>query len=292
VTQAVDGISGRALAGRRDALASPFEALVDLVADGGVVILSGAGLSTESGIPDYRGPSGLARRAEPMTYQAFVGGAAARQRYWARSHQGWRQVARAAANAGHHAVAELERRGLLAGIITQNVDGLHQAAGAQRVVELHGGLDRVICLRCGQRTSREELDQRLRAANPGWDARPAEMNPDGDAAAAEDQVARFHVVDCASCGGVLKPDVVFFGENVPRPRVAECIAMVEGAGALLVLGSSLTVMSGYRFVRHAAKLAIPVVIVNRGPTRGDAQARLTLDAPLGQTLTALVARLL
>jgi NAD-dependent SIR2 family protein deacetylase len=290
VTQAVDGISGRARAGPRDVPAGPFDALVDLVADGGVVILSGAGLSTESGIPDYRGPSGLARRAEPMTYQAFAAGAAARQRYWARSHQGWRHVARAAANAGHHAVAELEHRGLLAGIITQNVDGLHQAAGAQRVVELHGGLDRVICLRCGQRTSREELDQRLRAANPGWDPRPAEMNPDGDAAASGDQVERFHVVDCASCGGLLKPDVVFFGENVPRPRVAGCYAMVDSAGALLVLGSSLTVMSGYRFVRHAAKLAIPVVIVNRGPTRGDAQACLTIDAPLGQTLTALVAR--
>jgi NAD-dependent SIR2 family protein deacetylase len=254
------------------------------------VILSGAGLSTESGIPDYRGPSGLARRAEPMTYQTFVSGAAARRRYWARSHLGWRHIAGAVPNPGHRAVAELECRGLLAGIITQNVDGLHQAAGAQRVIELHGGLDRVLCLGCGERTRRERLDQRLRAANPGWDARVAQVNPDGDAILADDEVARFWVVDCDRCGGLLKPDVVFFGENVPRPRVDQCQALVEQAGALVVLGSSLTVMSGYRFVRHAAKLAIPVAIVNLGPTRGDAQASLILDAPLGQTLTAVVSQ--
>jgi len=268
----------------------PFTALADLVTGGGVVILSGAGLSTESGIPDYRGETGRARRAEPMTYQTFAGAAEARRRYWARSHQGWRHIARATPNAGHHAVAELERRGLLAGIITQNVDGLHQAAGAQRVVELHGGLDRVVCLGCGERTSREELDTRLRAANPGWDAEVSQINPDGDAILADEQVARFRVVHCEGCGGLLKPDVVFFGENVPRPRVAECYAMVEDADALVVLGSSLTVLSGYRFVRHAAKLAMPVVIVNRGPTRGDSHAQLTLDAPLGRTLTELVTR--
>jgi NAD-dependent SIR2 family protein deacetylase len=264
--------------------------LADLVTDGDVVILSGAGLSTESGIPDYRGETGRARRAAPMTYQAFAGGALARQRYWARSHLGWRHITGARPNAGHHAVAELERRGLLAGIITQNVDGLHQAAGAQRVVDLHGNLARVLCLGCGQRTSRGQLDGRLRAANPGWDARVSQINPDGDAILGDDEVARFRVVDCESCGGRLKPDVVFFGENVPQPRVAECYALVERAGALVVLGSSLTVMSGYRFVRHAAKLAIPVAIVNHGPTRGDAQARLIIDAPLGRTLTALTAR--
>jgi NAD-dependent SIR2 family protein deacetylase len=270
--------------------AGPLRMLADLVADGDVVILSGAGLSTESGIPDYRGETGRARRADPMTYQAFAGGAAARQRYWARSHLGWRHITGARPNAGHHAVAELERRGLLAGIITQNVDGLHQAAGAQRVVDLHGNLARVACLGCGQRTLRGELDDRLRAANPGWDARVSQINPDGDAILGDDEVARFRVVDCESCGGRLKPDVVFFGENVPRPRVAECYALVERAGALVVLGSSLTVMSGYRFVRHAAKLAIPVAIVNHGPTRGDALAQLIIDAPLGRTLTALTAR--
>jgi NAD-dependent SIR2 family protein deacetylase len=265
--------------------------LMDMVADGGVVILSGAGLSTESGIPDYRGPSGRARRAEPMTYQAFVGGQAARQRYWARSHLGWRHVARAAPNAGHRAVAELERRRLVSGIITQNVDGLHQVGGARQVIELHGSLDRVLCLSCGQRTSRTELDERLRTANPGWAADITMINPDGDAVLGDGAVGRFRVVDCLRCGGLLKPDVVFFGENVPRPRVDECYALVERAATLVVLGSSLTVMSGYRFVRQAARLGIPVVIVNQGATRGDAHAVARLDAPLGPTLTTLVEQL-
>jgi NAD-dependent SIR2 family protein deacetylase len=282
--------SGEVGLAERDVAAWPFGMLVNLVADGDVVVLSGAGLSTESGIPDYRGPTGQARRAEPMTYQAFTATAAARQRYWARSHLGWRHVARASPNSGHRAVAALERAGLLAGIITQNVDGLHQAAGARGVIELHGSLSRVVCLGCGERTPRLGLDQRLRAANAGWTARTARITPDGDAVLADDQVAGFRVAGCESCGGVLKPDVVFFGENVPRPRVDECYRMVERAGALLVLGSSLTVMSGYRFVRHAAKLAIPVVIINQGRTRGDAQAVATIDAPLGATLRTLAAR--
>jgi NAD-dependent SIR2 family protein deacetylase len=290
VTAAVDDARNGAEAEHEAGPATGLGMLADLIAAGDVVILSGAGLSTESGIPDYRGPTGLARRPEPMSYQTFTGSAAARQRYWARSHRGWRHIAGAIPNAGHRAVAELGRRGLLTGIITQNVDGLHQAAGARQVVELHGSLARVLCLGCGQRTSRVRLDQRLRAANPGWSARASQINPDGDAILTDDEVARFRVVDCESCAGVLKPDVVFFGENVPRPRVDECYALVGRAGALVVLGSSLTVMSGYRFVRHAAKLAVPVVIINQGPTRGDAQARLILDAPLGQTLTALVAR--
>jgi NAD-dependent SIR2 family protein deacetylase len=265
-------------------------ALASLVAGGGVVILSGAGISTESGIPDYRGSSGLARRAPPMTYQTFIGGAEARRRYWARSQLGWRHIARAAPNLGHHAVAELERRGLLAGTITQNVDGLHQAAGARQVIELHGSLDRVVCLGCGERTRRENLGRRLSEVNPGWNARAAQLNPDGDAWLADAEVARFRVVDCQRCGGLLKPDVVFFGENVPPPRVEACRALVGAAAALVVLGSSLTVMSGYRFVRQAARLAIPVAIVNHGQTRGDAQASLILDAPLGQALTALATR--
>jgi NAD-dependent SIR2 family protein deacetylase len=263
-------------------------ALAGLIAAGGVTILSGAGLSTESGIPDYRGPTGLARRAQPMTYQTFTGSAAARQRYWARSHLGWRQVARAVPNRGHEAVAELDRRGQLTGIITQNVDGLHQAAGAREVVELHGSLSRVRCLGCGQRTARAGLDRRLRSANPDWDALPGQLNPDGDAVVDAAAEGRFRVVDCAGCGGVLKPDVIFFGENVPRPRVDECYELVTGSRALVVLGSSLTVMSGYRFVRHAAKLGIPVVIVNQGPTRGDGEALFTVDAPLGRTLSTLV----
>ncbi|WP_329520311.1 NAD-dependent protein deacetylase [Spirillospora sp. NBC_01491] len=265
--------------------------LADLVAGGGVVVLSGAGLSTESGIPDYRGETGRRRRAEPMTYQAFVGGEAARRRYWARSHLGWRHIARAAPNDGHRAVAELQARGLVDGIITQNVDGLHQAAGAREVIELHGGLDRVLCLSCGERTPRDRLDRRLREANPGWDAQADMINPDGDAVLDDDQVESFRVVPCERCGGPLKPDVIFFGENVPPPRVRDCYALTERAGVLLVLGSSLTVMSGLRFVRRAAGAGIPVVIVNRGPTRGDDLARLNLDLPLGSALTGLVAAL-
>lgn len=270
--------------------ADPVREIAGLLGPGGVVVLSGAGLSTESGIPDYRGPTGLARRAEPMTYQAFTGAAAARQRYWARSHLGWQHIARAAPNRGHQAVAELERRGLLSAIITQNVDGLHQAAGAQDVIELHGSLSRVICLRCGERTPRDELDQRLRAANPDWAAQAQQVNPDGDAVLDDGATGQFQVVDCLRCAGALKPDVIFFGENVPPGRVAECYALVSEARALLVLGSSLTVMSGYRFVRHAARLGIPVAIINQGPTRGDAQATMRLDAPLGPALTTLTTR--
>ena len=266
--------------------------LLDVVAAGNVLVLSGAGLSTESGIPDYRGPTGLARRATPMTYQTFTASRDARRRYWARSHLGWRHIGQAVPNGGHHAVAELGRRGLLDGIITQNVDGLHQAAGAAGVTELHGSLHRVMCLACGQRTARAELHRRLTTANPGWDTGPAApVNPDGDAVLADDATASFRVVDCLACGGVLKPDVVFFGENVPRPRVEACYAMVEQARSLVVLGSSLTVMSGFRYVRHAAKVPVPVVIVNQGVTRGDAYAAATVNAPLGKVLTDLVAAL-
>jgi NAD-dependent SIR2 family protein deacetylase len=268
-----------------------FGMLIDVVAAGNVLVLSGAGLSTESGIPDYRGPTGLARRATPMTYQTFTASQDARRRYWARSHLGWRHIGQAVPNLGHHAVAELGRRRLLAGVITQNVDGLHQAAGAAGVTELHGSLHQVVCLSCGQRTARTDLHRRLAAANPGWDAGPALINPDGDAVLTDGATESFRVVDCASCDGVLKPDVVFFGENVPRPRVQACYAMVEQASSLVVLGSSLTVMSGFRYVRHAAKVPVPVVIVNQGATRGDAYAAATLDAPLGRVLTDLVAAL-
>ncbi len=267
-----------------------FGMITEVLKTGDAVILSGAGLSTESGIPDYRGPSGRARRGQPMTYQAFTASAAARQRYWARSHLGWRHITGAAPNAGHRAVAALERHGLLRGIITQNVDGLHQAAGAAAVTELHGSLHRVVCLSCWRRTSRLALDERLRAANPSWpDRADAEVNPDGDVALEE--TGGFVVADCLECGGMLKPDVVFFGENVPKPRVAACYGLVAGASALVVLGSSLTVMSGFRYVRHAASLGIPVVIVNQGATRGDELAMATLDAPLGAALTAVVREL-
>lgn len=262
--------------------------LVDLVSDGDVVVLSGAGLSTESGIPDYRGPSGAARRVTPMTYQAFTGSEAARRRYWARSHLGWRVIARAEPNAGHRAVAALETRGLLAGTITQNVDGLHTAAGSREVVELHGNLDRVVCLGCRRLSPRGELDGRLRAANRAWGARVLAVNPDGDVELPDEDLLAFRPVDCLACDGVLKPDVVFFGETVPADRVAACFALVDRAGALLVLGSSLTVMSGYRFVLQAAKHGVPVAIVNVGATRGDEKADVRLDAPLGEVLPRLV----
>ena len=275
-----------------DSKPKSFGILVEVFRIGNVAILSGAGLSTESGIPDYRGPSGQARRTgQPMTYQAFTGSAEARQRYWARSHLGWRHVTGAAPNGGHRAVAAFERAGLVSGIITQNVDGLHQAAGARNVTELHGSLHRVACLSCWERSSREALDARLRAANPAWTAMGAEpaVNPDGDVALEE--TGGFTVVDCQSCGGLLQPDVVFFGENVPSPRVESCFSLVSSSSGLVVLGSSLTVMSGLRYVRHASSLGIPVVIVNQGATRGDSLATATLDAPLGRTLTALAREL-
>ncbi|MFC0551348.1 NAD-dependent protein deacetylase [Planotetraspora thailandica] len=287
-----DDVTGDAPDGVTYGLHAPsLEVLAELVAAGDVVVLSGAGLSTESGIPDYRGKTGRSRPADPMTYQTFTGSVAARRRYWARSHLGWRHIARAEPNAGHHAVAALQDRGLVAGIITQNVDGLHQAAGAREVIELHGSLDRVRCLGCGQRTPRRMLDERLHAANRDWHGQAGVINPDGDAVISDDHVETFAVVDCHTCGGVLKPDVIFFGENVPRPRVDECYDLTGRAGLLLVLGSSLTVMSGYRFVRHAAENGIPIVIINQGPTRGDSDARMALDAPLGRALTSLVSRL-
>ncbi|MEW2499833.1 MULTISPECIES: NAD-dependent protein deacetylase [unclassified Amycolatopsis] len=262
--------------------------VAEVVSRGRVVVLSGAGISTESGIPDYRGESGSLRRHTPMTYDEFTTSAEGRRRYWARSHLGWRTIARAEPNSGHHAVAALREAGLLSGVITQNVDGLHRAAGTRGVVELHGNLDRVICLGCRRTTPREELDDRLRAANPDFGGTATRINPDGDVELAEESVRTFTLVGCTACAGVLKPDVVFFGENVPRARVERCYRLVDEASAVLVLGSSLTVMSGLRFVRHAAKTGKPVLIVNRGQTRGDAHARVRVDLPLGEALTDLV----
>jgi NAD-dependent SIR2 family protein deacetylase len=266
--------------------------VAELVAGGGVVVLSGAGISTESGIPDYRGESGSLRRHTPMTYGDFVGSESGRQRYWARSHLGWRTIARSAPNDGHRAVAALQARGYLDGVITQNVDGLHQAAGARKVIELHGNLDRVVCLDCRSTSPREDLDRRLREANPVFGGQAIRINPDGDVDLAEDAVAEFQLVGCIRCASpLLKPDVVFFGENVPRPRVERCYRLIDDARALLVLGSSLTVMSGFRFVRYAAKAGKPVLIVTLGETRGDPYAAVRVNLPLGQALTDLTARL-
>jgi NAD-dependent SIR2 family protein deacetylase len=267
---------------------SALDRLQTLVAAGGVVVLSGAGISTESGIPDYRGPSGQLRSRLPVTLQEFTASPAARRRYWARSHVGWRRIDRAQPNAGHLAVAALQRRGAVTGVITQNVDGLHQAAGTPDVIELHGGLDHVVCLDCGARSPRTELNERLAAVNGEPVAEIAQSNPDGDVELADELTESFVLVGCECCGSdLLKPDVVFFGENVPRPRVTRCFELVQRASSLLVLGSSLTVMSGLRFVHRAAAGAIPVAIVNQGTTRGDEYADLKLDGPLGEVLPAL-----
>jgi NAD-dependent SIR2 family protein deacetylase len=252
-----------------------------------VVVLSGAGISTDSGIPDYRGPDAPARR--PMTYDEFVSGPAAQQRYWARSHVGWRRMNRALPNDGHRAVAALEHGGTVTTVITQNVDGLHQAAGSKEVVDLHGRLSRVICLRCGDVSSRAVLGERLAELNPGFAddetlARAA-VAPDGDADVRTFE--GFVIAPCLVCGGPLKPDVVFFGENVPPPRVRLCYDAVDSAGALLVAGSSLTVQSGLRFVRRAHERGVPIVLVNRGATRGDPLVTVKIDAGCTPVLAAL-----
>ncbi|MFG3168745.1 NAD-dependent protein deacetylase [Streptomyces sp. NPDC048200] len=265
--------------------------VTDALGSGGVLVLSGAGISTESGIPDYRGEHGSLSRHTPMTYQEFAGSDRARRRYWARSHLGWRTFGRARPNDGHRAVAAFGRHGLLSGLITQNVDGLHQAAGSEGVVELHGGLDRVVCLSCQDVSERRELARRLEEANPGFEPPAAMINPDGDADLTDEQVGDFHVVPCTVCGGILKPDVVFFGESVPPARVEGCRRLVREATSLLVLGSSLTVMSGLRFVRQAAQEGKPVLIINRDPTRGDPHALTRVALPLGTALTTVAARL-
>ncbi|AIV32260.1 MULTISPECIES: NAD-dependent protein deacetylase [Streptomyces] len=265
--------------------------VTDALAAGGVLVLSGAGISTESGIPDYRGEGGSLSRHTPMTYQDFTGSSDARRRYWARSHLGWRTFGRARPNAGHRSVAAFGRHGLLTGVITQNVDGLHQAAGSEDVVELHGSLDRVVCLSCGAFSPRRELARRLEEVNAGFSPVAAGINPDGDADLTDEQVGDFRVVPCTVCGGILKPDVVFFGENVPPRRVEHCRELVRAASSLLVLGSSLTVMSGLRFVRQAAEAGKPVLIVNRDATRGDRLAVTRIALPLGPALTAVADRL-
>jgi NAD-dependent SIR2 family protein deacetylase len=267
-----------------------LEEVGDLLRRGNVLVLTGAGISTESGIPDYRGPTGAARRTQPMTFQTFVADPDGRRRYWARSFLGWRQIAEARPNDGHRAVAALQAAGRLSGVITQNVDGLHQAAGTTGVIELHGGLDAVRCLACGCAATRADTDRLVRALNPTFSAEALGVNADGDVELAEEAVAGFVPPHCGACASpLLKPDVVFFGESVPRERVALCTELVDDADAMLVLGSSLTVFSGFRFARAAARRGIPLAIVNQGPTRADELADVTVDAPLGRFLRALVA---
>jgi NAD-dependent SIR2 family protein deacetylase len=257
--------------------------VVDLLRSRTFLALTGAGMSTDSGIPDYRGP-GSANRS-PMTYQEFTSGPEAQQRYWGRSYLGWTRMHRAEPNAGHHALARLEQQGVCRGVLTQNVDGLHEQAGTNLVVAMHGRISDVVCLACGHLSGRRSLQQRMRQLNPGWAARQqaGPVRPDGDVEL--DDTRGFRVPGCPTCDGPLKPDVVFFGENVPKPRVLTCYDLVEAAPALLVLGSSLTVMSGLRFVRAAAKRGVPVVIVNRGATRGDDLATYKLDHGTSEFLT-------
>jgi NAD-dependent SIR2 family protein deacetylase len=262
--------------------------LVALLAGRRVAVLTGAGISTDSGIPDYRGPD--SPPSNPMTIRQFTSDPVFRQRYWARNHVGWRHMDDTLPNAGHRALAALERAAVVTGVITQNVDLLHTKAGSQNVVNLHGTYARVICLSCRNGMSRAELAERLEALNPGFIERAEAIGglavaPDADAVVAD--TATFRYLDCPRCGGMLKPDIVYFGENVPKDVVAQAYLLVEEADALLVAGSSLTVFSGYRFVRHAAALGIPIAIVNRGRTRGDDLATVKVDGGCSELLTLL-----
>lgn len=262
-----------------------------------LVVLTGAGCSTESGIPDYRSPGGAWTRHKPIYYNAFVRSAEVRRFYWARSYRGWPRFDAARPNAAHRALAELESRGRVHQLITQNVDDLHQEAGSRAVVQLHGRNRVVICLGCNGTIPREEMQARLAERNADWlaaapwhrlHADDADFAPDGDADVAPDVVGDFEVPECHRCGGVLKPHVVFFGESVPRDKVDYSFRRVEEADALLVAGSSLTVWSGYRFVKRAAERGLPIAIVNIGPTRADDLATLKVEAKCGEVLPAAV----
>jgi NAD-dependent SIR2 family protein deacetylase len=252
--------------------------LVALLQGRRVAVLTGAGMSTDSGIPDYRGPD--SPPSNPMTISQFTSDPAFRQQYWARNHVGWRHMDETLPNAGHRALAELEHAGVVSGVITQNVDLLHTKAGSRVVVNLHGSYAQVVCLDCGHTTSRAALADLLEVANPGFVERAEAVGgiavaPDADAVVGD--TTTFQTIDCGYCGGMLKPDIVYFGENAPKARVDEAYSLVDGADALLVAGSSLTVYSGYRFVRHAAARGIPIAIINRGRTRGDDVATVKID---------------
>lgn len=242
-----------------------------------VTVVSGAGVSTGSGIPDYRDRDGNWKHARPMQYAEFVGSDQARRRYWARSFSGWTRIAQARPNRAHRALAVMEAAGMVRTLITQNVDGLHSLAGSRNVIDLHGRLEEVRCLACANRVSRDVWQQRLAEANAGWQERISLYTPDGDAAVADDVTRHFNVPAC-ECGGTMKPDVVFFGESVPRDRVRAATEAIDRSDALLVVGSSLMVFSGYRFAKRAAESGKPVGILNRGRTRADNIAALKIDA--------------
>jgi NAD-dependent SIR2 family protein deacetylase len=286
------GAIPEALATARPPTPEALDALVELLRGRRVAMLTGAGVSTESGIPDYRGPETRRKARKPVRFAKYVGDEKARRRYWARSAIGWPKFRLAKPNAGHQAIAALEEAGRLGGLITQNVDRLHQKAGSRQVVELHGALAEVRCLDCGVLEDRDRLQDRLLQANPGLSALEGRLAPDGDADAEPEAIRTLVVPVCLSCGGgTLKPNVVFFGENVARAIVEESYRLVDEADVLLVAGSSLAVFSGYRFVRRAAAAGKPVAIVNLGETRGDPYATLRVEAPTGLVLPALAAAL-
>jgi NAD-dependent SIR2 family protein deacetylase len=262
--------------------------LVALLHGRRVAVLTGAGMSTDSGIPDYRGPD--SPPSNPMTIRQFTSDPVFRQRYWARNHVGWRHMDETLPNAGHRALAALERAGVVSGLITQNVDLLHTKAGSRNVVNLHGTYAEVICLDCGHTMTRAALAELLEAANPGFAERAEAVGgiavaPDADAVVGD--TSSFTIIDCGNCGGMLKPNIVYFGESVPKDRVAQAYSMFDDADVLLIAGSSLTVFSGFRFVRHAVARGIPVAIVNRGDTRGDELATVKIDAGCSPMLALL-----
>jgi NAD-dependent protein deacetylase/lipoamidase sirtuin 4 len=278
-------MSVRSLGSSRSAAC--LDPLIEMLRNRVVTVLTGAGCSTESGIPDYGGLASRYRRTR-VQFTEFTRDPAARARYWSRSMIGWRAVANARPNAAHVALASLEHAGSVAGVITQNVDDLHQHAGSQNVVELHGSLSWVRCLQCGAIESRSDVQQRLQALNPGYGSDALEaLAPDGDAELRE-HAGTFRVPGCAICDGTIKPDVVFFGESVPRDRIAKAWSVYERGEVLLVVGSSLAVYSGYRFVQRASRDGRPVAIINLGPTRGDADAALKIEDHVGPVLESLV----
>lgn len=278
----------------------PYPEVVDKIVDqlhlGPAMVLTGAGVSTDSGIPDYRGPKGKMNTHRPMTYQEFCFDPAASHRYWARSFVGWRQLDRAEPNRTHYALVELERAGYVHGVLTQNVDGLHAEAGQDNVVALHGNLDSVSCLDCGFRERREGLDARLDAANPGYLQRllseVTQVNPDGDVDLPQSAIQRFHMVGCLRCGAKrLKPDVVYFGEAVPDERKEAAREMAAESASLIVVGSSLAVMSGYRFVLDMLARRRPVAVINGGPGRADARVDVLWRSQVGPAFDELLDRL-